>query len=211
MYGWLPGNFWFPNLFVQRHLVATDCSISTDCAELTALICLEPLLAWIVSDSLCPKLVNWSSSARIAFLRQTRLRTETICFTWCTDIQRDKDRQTDRQTRTNIQRQTKTDTQTDMHIQTNLVDRQRDNKIKTQTDRHWQNDTNRQIIVSFYVLQPQTVCRNLDCLQAWLERIELIWSPASQTNSVGLATAQTCLASLLPLLPHGCGELQSCS
>ena len=58
---------------MQGHLAATDC------AELTALICPEPLLEWIVNDSLCPKLVNWSSSARIAFLRQTRLRTETGC------------------------------------------------------------------------------------------------------------------------------------
>ena len=57
-------------------------SILSDCAELTALIHPEPLLAWIVSDSLCPKLVNWSSSARIAFLRHTQLRTETGCFTW---------------------------------------------------------------------------------------------------------------------------------
>ena len=56
--------------------------MSTDCAELTALIRPEPLLAWIVSDSLCPKLVNWSSSARIAFLWRTRLRRETSCFTW---------------------------------------------------------------------------------------------------------------------------------
>ena len=80
----MPGNFCFPNHFVQRHLAATDGSISTGCAELTAFICQEPLLAWIVSDSLCPKLVNWSSSARFAFLQQTRLRTETSCFTWWT-------------------------------------------------------------------------------------------------------------------------------
>ena len=66
---------------MERHLAATDRSISIDCADFTALIRPEPLLAWIVSDSLCPKLVNWSSSARIAFLWQTRLRTETGCFT----------------------------------------------------------------------------------------------------------------------------------
>ena len=84
--GWPPGNFEFQNHFVQRHLAATDCSMSTDCAELTALIRPEPLMAWIVRDSLCPKLANWSSSARIAFLRQTQLRPETNCFPWWTDL-----------------------------------------------------------------------------------------------------------------------------
>ena len=80
--GDLLGTFDSQTILEQRHLAATDCSISTDCAELTALICLEPLLAWIVRDSLCPKLVNWSSRAWIAFLQQTWLHTETGCFTW---------------------------------------------------------------------------------------------------------------------------------
>ena len=63
------------------------------------------------------------------------------------------------------------------------MDRQRQRKkIKTQTDRHRQKDTNRQIIVNFRVLQPQTVCKNLDCLQVWFERIELIWSPGGEAS-----------------------------
>ena len=48
----------------------------------------------------------------------------------------------------------------------------------TMTDQKYRDtQTNRQIIVNFCVLQPQIVCENLDCLQVWLERIELIWSP----------------------------------
>ena len=42
--------------------------------------------------------------------------------------------------------------------------------------------TDRQIIINFHVLQPQTVCENLDCLQVWFERIELIWSPDSSSD-----------------------------
>ena len=53
-----------------------------------------------------------------------------------------------------------------------------DTKIWTQTDRNRKKDANRHIIVNFRVIQPQTDCENLDCLQVWFERIELILSPA---------------------------------
>ena len=78
---------------------------------------------------------------------------------------KDKERQTHRQTYT--------------FKQTQWPDKDRQ-KVQTQTDRHRNRDENRQIIVNFCVLQPQTVCENLDCLQIWFERIELIWSPDLQ-------------------------------
>ena len=67
--------------------------------------------------------------------------------------------------------QTKRQRQTDTDRKTNR---------QTQTDRHRQKDTNRHIIVNFCVLQPKNVCKNLDFLQALLERLELIWSPDGQ-------------------------------
>ena len=95
--------------------------------------------------------------------------------------QRDTDRQIDKQTQTDRHRQTyihidkdrktKTDnTQTGRQIQTDRV-------RQTQTDRRRQKDTNRQNIENFCVFQLQIVCENQDCLQAWLGRFELIWSP----------------------------------
>ena len=61
-----------------------------------------------------------------------------------------------------------------MHIQTATVDRQRQTKKNVDTDR--QTWTERQktdcLLQVFCILQPQTVCENKDCLQAWLEQVD---------------------------------------
>ena len=65
---------WIPKPFVQRHLATVDCSTLTDCAEVTAILRLEPLLAWIVSKD--------------CLQTQTRLLTEIGRFTWCGELLR---------------------------------------------------------------------------------------------------------------------------
>ena len=67
---------------------------------------------------------------------------------------------------------TETDTDTDIHRHRHRHKTQAQDTDTRHRHRH------RQIILNLRVFKPQIVCEYMDFLQAWLERLELIWSPA---------------------------------
>ena len=95
--------------------------------------------------------------------------------------QTDTDRHRQTQKDTERHRQTQTDTDTNNYTDTDLG-----NEHRHRTEHGYRQ--NRQIIVNIPVLQLQIVCENLDCLQVWLEQIELIWSPDWRTPPQSVET-----------------------